>query len=80
MKRISGAWTKWHSWARKMTRGAHALVLAARDPRTPWCARLLAVGVAVYVFSPIDPIPDFIPLVGYLEELVLLPPLIALLL
>jgi uncharacterized membrane protein YkvA (DUF1232 family) len=52
---------------------AHALYLAYRDPRVPWYARLFAVFVVGYILSPIDPIPDFIPLVGYLDELLLLP-------
>ena len=46
---------------------------AARDPRTPWPVRLLALAVAAYAFSPIDLIPDFIPVLGYLDDLVLLP-------
>ena len=50
-----------------------ALGLACRDPRTPWYARLLAVGVIAYALSPIDLIPDFIPVLGYLDDLVLVP-------
>lgn len=52
---------------------AHALYLAARHPDTPWYAKLLAAVVAAYAFSPIDLIPDPIPLLGYLDDLVLLP-------
>ena len=52
---------------------AHTLWLAARDPRTPWPARLLAVTVVAYAFSPLDLIPDPIPVLGYLDDLVLLP-------
>lgn len=50
-----------------------ALWIAARDPRTPWYAKLAAASVAAYALSPIDLIPDFIPVLGYLDELVLLP-------
>jgi len=50
-----------------------ALVLAARDPRTPWCAKLLVAGIVAYACSPIDLIPDFIPVLGYLDDLVLIP-------
>ena len=50
-----------------------AVYLAARDPLTPWYARWLALAVAAYALSPIDPIPDFIPVVGYLDEPVILP-------
>ena len=47
--------------------------MAARDPRTPWHAKAFAAAVAAYAFSPIDLIPDFIPVLGYLDELILLP-------
>ena len=50
-----------------------ALYLAARDPRTPWYAKLLVASIVAYAFSPIDLIPDFIPVVGYLDDLILLP-------
>ncbi len=60
-------------WARALRREVHALWLAARDPRTPWYARAFALAVAAYALSPIDLIPDFIPVLGYLDELVLLP-------
>ncbi|APW71848.1 DUF1232 domain-containing protein [Sphingopyxis sp. MG] len=52
---------------------AHAAWLAARDPRTPWLARLLAVAVAAYALSPIDLIPDFIPLLGWIDDLLIVP-------
>jgi uncharacterized membrane protein YkvA (DUF1232 family) len=55
-----------------------ALYLAARDPRTPWYAKLLAVAIVAYALSPVDLIPDFIPVLGYLDELVLIPAGIAL--
>jgi uncharacterized membrane protein YkvA (DUF1232 family) len=50
-----------------------ALYLAARDPRTPWYAKLLVAGIAAYAFSPVDLIPDFVPLPGYLDDLILIP-------
>ena len=55
-----------------------ALGLAVQDPRTPWLARILAVVVIAYAFSPIDLVPDFIPLLGYLDDLILIPAGIAL--
>ena len=50
----------------------YALYLAARDPRTPWYAKWLVFGIVAYALSPIDLIPDFIPVLGYLDDLVLL--------
>ena len=64
-------------WARLIRRDAVALYLAARDPRVSWYAKALAVLIAAYAFSPIDLIPDFIPVLGYLDELILLPLAIA---
>lgn len=60
-------------WARAIKRDVHALWLAARDPRTPWYAKALAMGVAAYALSPIDLIPDFVPVVGYLDDAILVP-------
>lgn len=60
-------------WARAIKRDVHALYLAARDPRTPWYAKALALGIAAYALSPIDLIPDFIPVLGYLDDAILLP-------
>ncbi len=60
-------------WARAIKRDVHAVWLAARHPRTPWPARLLALAVAAYALSPIDLIPDFIPVLGYLDDLVIVP-------
>ena len=63
----------WRDKARALKREVYALYFAARDPRVPWYAKLLAAGLVGYAFSPIDLIPDFIPVLGYLDELVLLP-------
>ena len=60
-------------WARTIKRDVHALWLAARDPRTPWYAKMLALAVAAYALSPIDLIPDFIPVIGYLDDVVVVP-------
>ena len=61
------------AWARAARRDAFAVWLAARDPRTPWLAKAAALAVAAYAFSPIDLIPDFIPVLGLLDDLILLP-------
>jgi uncharacterized membrane protein YkvA (DUF1232 family) len=60
-------------WARVMKRDVHALYLASRDPRVPWYAKALALVVAGYALSPIDLIPDFIPVLGYLDDVILVP-------
>ena len=60
-------------WARAIKRDVIALWIAARDPRVPWYAKGLALAIAAYALSPIDLIPDFIPVLGYLDELILLP-------
>lgn len=59
--------------AREIKRNIHAVALASVDPRVPWYAKALAAAVAAYAFSPIDLIPDFIPIIGYLDDLILLP-------
>ena len=61
------------AWARALKRDVLALYLAARDPRTPWAARIAALLVAGYALSPIDLIPDFIPVIGLLDDLLLVP-------
>jgi uncharacterized membrane protein YkvA (DUF1232 family) len=61
------------SWALTLKRDAYAVYLAARNPNTPWYVKALAVVVAAYAFSPIDLIPDFIPVFGYLDDLILVP-------
>ena len=71
---MSSPWVdRLKSWARGVRRDVHALYLAARDPRVPWYAKALAAVVAGYALSPLDLIPDFIPVVGYLDDLILVP-------
>ncbi|OWO90103.1 hypothetical protein B5E41_28785 [Rhizobium esperanzae] len=60
-------------WAKSLKRDIVALWLAARDPRVPWYAKAVAGAVAAYALSPIDLIPDFIPVLGYLDDLVIVP-------
>jgi uncharacterized membrane protein YkvA (DUF1232 family) len=60
-------------WARNVKRDAVALYIAGLDPRTPWHAKAVALAVAVYALSPIDLIPDFIPILGYLDDLIIVP-------
>ncbi len=60
-------------WAKRLQHETYALYFAARDSRTPWYAKLLALTIAACAASPIDPIPDFIPVLGYLDDLVLVP-------
>lgn len=64
---------RWRDRARELKAETYALYLACRDPRTPWYARVLAAAVVAYAFSPIDLIPDPIPVLGYLDDLALLP-------
>jgi uncharacterized membrane protein YkvA (DUF1232 family) len=65
--------SKLKQWARALKRDAYAVYFAARDPRVPWYAKALGIAVAAYALSPIDLIPDFIPVLGYLDELIILP-------
>jgi uncharacterized membrane protein YkvA (DUF1232 family) len=60
-------------WARALKRETLSLYYATRDPRTSWYAKLLAGLIVAYALSPIDLIPDFIPVLGYLDEVILLP-------
>jgi uncharacterized membrane protein YkvA (DUF1232 family) len=60
-------------WARMLLRDVHAVYLAAHDPRVPWYAKILAAAVAGYALSPIDLIPDFIPVLGYADDLIIVP-------
>jgi uncharacterized membrane protein YkvA (DUF1232 family) len=66
-------WNRLKAWARGMKRDTLALYLARRDPRVPRLAKALAMFTAAYALSPIDLIPDFIPVLGYLDELIILP-------
>ncbi len=66
------------SRARALKKETYALYLAARDPRTPWFAKALVVLVVAYALSPIDLIPDFVPVLGYLDDLLIVPAGIAL--
>jgi uncharacterized membrane protein YkvA (DUF1232 family) len=64
---------RWKQWARHIKRDTRALYSAARDPRVPWFVKALAIAVAAYALSPIDLIPDFVPVLGYLDDLIIVP-------
>ena len=66
-------WNRWRTWARGLDREIRALYLALGDARTPWYAKALAAAVVAYALSPIDLIPDPIPIVGYLDDLLIVP-------
>jgi len=70
----------WKGRVRQLQAEVYALYLASRDPRVPWYARAVTVCVVGYALSPIDLIPDFIPVLGYLDDLLLIPLGIALVL
>lgn len=61
------------NWAKTLKRDVVAVWIAARDPRTPWYAKAAAGAVAAYALSPFDLIPDFIPVLGYLDDLLIVP-------
>jgi uncharacterized membrane protein YkvA (DUF1232 family) len=63
----------WKQHARRLSAQTYALYLAYRHPQTPWYAKVFVALIVGYVFSPIDPIPDFIPGVGLLDEMVVVP-------
>ena len=63
----------WRSLARQLKSETYTLYLAYRDPRVPWYAKVLAACVVAYALSPIDLIPDFVPVLGYLDDLLLVP-------
>ena len=63
----------WRERVRKFKTEAYALYLAYKDPRVHWYARLLIAFVVAHTFSPIDLIPDFIPILGYLDDLIIVP-------
>jgi uncharacterized membrane protein YkvA (DUF1232 family) len=60
-------------WARKLKKQVLIVYLASKDPRVPWYTKVLGLLVAAYAFSPIDLIPDFIPILGYLDDVILVP-------
>ncbi|WP_179877402.1 YkvA family protein [Bacillus cereus] len=64
---------KMKQWARNLKKQLLVLYLAYRDERVPWYAKLFTMLVVAYAFSPIDLIPDFIPILGYLDDLILVP-------
>ena len=64
---------RWRNRTRQLKVETYTLYLAYRDPRVPWYAKAFAACVVAYAFSPIDLIPDFIPVLGYLDDLVLIP-------
>jgi uncharacterized membrane protein YkvA (DUF1232 family) len=64
---------EWRRRVRQFKLNTYALYLAQRHPRTPWYAKVLTAIVVAYAFSPLDLIPDFIPVLGYLDDLVLVP-------
>ncbi|HEY9873714.1 MAG TPA: YkvA family protein [Candidatus Obscuribacterales bacterium] len=63
----------WKQRARQLKKETYAIYLACKDPRVPWYAKVLAACVVAYAFSPIDLIPDIIPVLGYLDDLILVP-------
>jgi uncharacterized membrane protein YkvA (DUF1232 family) len=65
--------TSWKDKAEKLKTGVHVLYHALKDPRTPWYVKAFAAAVIAYALSPIDLIPDFIPVLGYLDDLVIVP-------
>ncbi len=68
-----GVFPRLKQWALVLMRDVLVVWIAARDPRVPWPAKMLALVVAAYALSPIDLIPDFIPVLGYLDDLLLVP-------
>jgi uncharacterized membrane protein YkvA (DUF1232 family) len=69
----SGWRTRLRQWACLIKRDVTALWIAARDPRTPLAAKVVAVVIAAYALSPIDLIPDFVPVLGYLDDIIIVP-------
>jgi uncharacterized membrane protein YkvA (DUF1232 family) len=64
---------KWREWAGRLKQRIYALYLAYKDPRVRWYAKIFGAVVVAYAFSPIDLIPDFIPILGFVDDLILLP-------
>lgn len=65
--------SKLKSYAKRLKQNLFVLYLSYKDPRTPWYAKVIAICVVAYAFSPIDLIPDFIPVLGYLDDLIIVP-------
>ena len=75
---MAAAWSRMaistlRKWAKELKQQTLVVYFAARDPRTPWLVRMLALFIGAYALSPIDLIPDFIPVLGYLDDLVIVP-------
>ena len=70
---MSGLWQRLRDRARALKREVAVVLAAARDPRLPWPVKLLALAVVAYAMSPIDLIPDFIPVLGHVDDLILVP-------
>ena len=68
-----GVMGRWKNWVRQLKIETYTLYLACSDPRVPWYAKAFIACVVGYAFSPIDLIPDFIPILGYVDDLVLVP-------
>jgi uncharacterized membrane protein YkvA (DUF1232 family) len=64
---------KWQEKARRLKTELYVLYLALKDPRTPWYARALVAVIIAYALSPVDLVPDFIPVLGYIDDLILIP-------
>jgi len=75
---LEAAIDKWRASTKRLRSETYVIYLAYRDPRVPWHARAFAALVVGYAFSPIDLIPDFIPILGYLDDLILVPAGVAL--
>ena len=70
---LTSAFKSWKRKAKILKKEVYALSLAVKDPRIPWYAKVFAVLIIGYILSPIDPIPDFIPVIGYFDELIVVP-------
>jgi len=69
----AGIFLKWKKRAEQLKTETYTLFIAFKDPRVPWYAKVFVGCIVGYAFSPIDLIPDFIPVLGYLDDLILLP-------
>jgi uncharacterized membrane protein YkvA (DUF1232 family) len=73
MNKLRGLLAKWKRRAGLLRRDLLALYLAYRDPRVPWYAKAFMAAIIGYAISPIDLVPDFIPVLGYLDDLIIVP-------